>query len=339
MFESFAVAVAETFEFMQPFCSVAMRKQAAFESAPLKNTSSNHTLETQATDLTDSPRPAAAEGAAAAGAGVVGDGSFARVHYLHEPCDSSLTSSISEDEMLLPYDPSFHTQGPPPPFVGPVPEQVTFFTPRHRESHVVSRLSLQWHVRRSAGGFKGIDEWTGRLCEEADARQDTDGFLGQVTCYRVSPTLQMPTTAQEVDVLRSVHPHLAALAQYMTANTTLPATRRSSCSSILEPTEKPLFGLPLVLITDVQVTSDYRGMGLGLLLVDETCRCLANPAQWVLLAATPDQQGLRDYFGLLGFAASALLDGQVTVRWNDSYFMATHRYEDLCPHLPRVVIQ
>lgn len=316
--ESFAVSVAETFEFLQPFCSVAMRKQAAFESAPLKNTDSNHTLATE-TDMTEHhARPEE------------GGGSVALVHYLQERCDTSLTSSISEDLMMLPFDRSFNTHLPPPQVLGPVPEQVTFFTPRQRESHVVSHLSLQWHVRRSAGGHKGIDEWTGRLCEEADARQDENEFLGRVTCFRVSPTFQMPVTDQEKQALASVHPHLAALAQYMTANTTLPAMGAAEM-------EKPLFGLPLVLITDVQVAQEYRGMGLGLLLVDETCRCLANPAQWVLMST--EEQGLREYFGLLGFTTSGLLDGQVVVRWNDTYCVATHRYEDLCPHLPRVVIQ
>ena len=192
-------------------------------------------------------------------------------------------------------------------------------------------MSLQWHVRRAAGGHKGIDEWTGKLLEQADAREDTgDECLGYVTCYRVSPSFQIPVTTDEKQALAAVHPHLAALAQYMNANTTLPAMKSPE-------TAKPLFGLPLVLITHVQVSTEYRGLGLGLLLVDETCRCLANPAQWVLLGT--QEEGLREYFGLLGFTASGLLDGQVIIRWNDPYCASTHRYEDLCPHLPRVVIQ
>ena len=321
--ESFAVAFAETFEFLQPVCSVAMRRQSAFESAPLKDAGSNHTLATE-TDLTEHRN----------------ESSFARVQYLQERCDTSLTSSLSEDEMLLVFDPSFQSSRHPfPP--AKVPEQVTFFTPRQRESHCLSRLSLQWHVRRSVAGHKGIDEWTGRLCEEAvDARQDdTDGFLGHVTCYRVSPSLQMPVTAAERHALAAVHPHLAALVEYMTVNTTLPPNGALISKSASNEMEKRLFGLPLVLITNVQVSEEYRGMGLGLLLVDETCRCLANPAQWVLLATPTQQEGLRDYFGLLGFTHSALLQGEVVIRWNDPYCMATHRYEDLCPHLPRVVIQ
>ena len=48
--------------------------------------------------------------------------------------------------------------------------------------------------------------------------------------------------------------------------------------------EKALFGLLLVLVKNVRVLEENHGLGLGLLLVDEICHCLANPAQWVLLA-------------------------------------------------------
>uniref|UniRef100_A0A7S3LGF1 N-acetyltransferase domain-containing protein n=1 Tax=Amphora coffeiformis TaxID=265554 RepID=A0A7S3LGF1_9STRA len=310
--EQFAMSIAETFEFMQPFCSVAMRKQSAFESTPMKQMGSGITLATTAEESEMSEQRQEA--------------SFAQVHYLKERCDTSLTSSLSEDEMLLPYDPSFPNPATTPPTRGPVPAQVTFFNPRKRETQL-SRLSLQWHVKRAVGGFKGIDEWTGRLFEEADARQDTDGFLGQVTCFRISPKFQLPSSIEQKNDLRAVHPYVALLSEYMETNTTLPPMN----------TEKSLFGLPLVLVTHVQVAEEQRGMGLGLLLMDETCRCLANPAQWVILAC--QDQSLRDYFGLLGFAPSGLLDGEVIIRWNDPYCMATHRFENLCPHLPRVAVR
>ena len=312
--ESLAIAVAETFEFLQPFCSAALRKQAAFESAPLKELGSNHTLATE-TDLTEQPPH---------------ETSVARVQYLRrEPCDTSLTSSLSEDEMLLPCDPSFRSTPPDSPYAIPVPETVTFFNPHKRDVHL-SGLSLQWHVKRSAGGHKGIDLWHGFLCEDADSREDTGGlFLGQVTCFRISPSFKLPTTSQERSSLQALHPMLASLAEYMRIHTTLPSTE----------SDDPVFGLPVVLVSNVQVSEEHRGTGLGLLLVDETCRCLANPAQWVLLDVPKEAIRLRDYLGLLGFTASGLLDGRVIIRWNDPYCMATHRYEDLCPFLPRVAIQ
>ena len=311
--ERFVMSIAESFEFLQPFCSVAMRKQSAFQSAPMKQMGSGVT--TLATTVDESEISEQRR-----------EGSFARVQYLKDRCDTSLTSSISEDEMLLPYDPSCTNPTTTPPTGGPVPEQVTFFNPRKREAHL-SRLSLQWNVKRSVGGCKGIDEWTGCLYEEADARQDTDGFLGRVTCFRINPKFQLPSSREEKDNLRAVHHHLSSLSEYMETNTTLPPHN----------TDKTLFGLPLVLVTHVQVSEEQRGMGLGLLLIDETCRCLANPAQWVILAC--QDRSLRDYFGLLGFTFSSLLNGEVIIRWNDPYYMATHRYENLCPHLPRVAVR
>ena len=326
--ESIAIALAETFDFFQPFCSVAMRKQSAFESSPLKQpikaAASSHTMATE-TDMTDHRQQTTS--------------SFAQVYYLPDRCDTSLTSSLSEDEMFLPYDPSFHSQHYYNQIQRPasVPTDVTFFTPRKR-TESLHGLNLQWHVKRSVGGHKGIDEWTGRLLEQADARQDVDGLLGQVTCFRISPTFQLPTDLTQRCQLEAVHPHLAALSEYMSQNTASTTTTLGAVPpSLASPEEASLFGLPLVLITNVQVSEEYRGMGLGLLLVDETCRCLANPAQWVLLAT--QEQSLRDYFGLLGFTESGMLEGKVIIRWNDPFCMATHRYEDLCPHLPRVAIQ
>lgn len=352
--DSIAIHLAELFEFMQPFCSAAMRKQAAFESAPLvKPTGSSHTLATE-TDMTHhdgSGEEGGGYGVAAAGGGpgAVPSSSFAKVQYLTQTrCDTSLTSSISEDEMFYQYFPTSIS--------GPIPETVTFFTPKNASARtrVFSHLSLQWHVKRSVQGIKGIDEWTGRLTEVVDARQDTDGYLGYVTCYRISPSLVLPSSPQELQALQALHPTLAALAQFMKDNLTLPPLSPGSLwqaggfvaggrhyQSQQQPQyhqEESLFGLPLVLLSHVQVTSEYRGVGLGLLLVDETCRCLANPAQWVLIER-PEHESLRDYFALLGFTSSGMLDGQVIIRWNDPHCMATHRYEDLCPHLPRVAIQ
>ena len=60
---------------------------------------------------------------------------------------------------------------------------------------------------------------------------------------------------------------------------------KETASPMVSPqVEKALFGLLLVLVTNIQVSEENCGLGLGLLLVDEICRCLMNPAQWVLLA-------------------------------------------------------
>lgn len=305
--DSLLISISETFEFMQPFCSVALRKQAAFESAPLVR-SMEEIPTTCATEETDWTQQQGED-------------------ELLQRCDTSLTSTISEDAMLV-YNRALNPDERLLP-ASPVPSTVTFFTPHHQTQ--LNRLHLKWQVKRSVGGVRGIDEWTGRLGEDADARQDTaeQDTLGHIACLRISPALELPVTETErLHQLEALHPQLPALVQQMSHE----CQYYYRISNSKEPAR---FSLPLVMVTDVQIAAEHRGNGLGLLLVDEACRCLANPAQWVVMATA--ETGLSDYFGILGFRRSE--QNKVLVRWNDPYCMATHRYEDVCPHLPRVTIR
>jgi hypothetical protein len=336
------MALSEMFEFLQPFCAVGSRQHSAFQSAPLNHISNSHNDHHHSKPPPDAGslgRTFSTESESTAD-------DAAAVYHAHVQyetggtCGTSLTSSMPEEDVHLLLQEQQQQQGnqsyfsTSPTLAAPIPASITFFQPRvavgTAAPPALHRLVMRWSVRRGAAsdGMKGLDEWTGHLHEVSDAREDTDGLVGAVSCYRISPDFSLPSSDQEKERLARMHPHLALLADYMT-----PSLQRPD-----EQQQQALFGLPLLLIADLQVTADYRGTGLGLLLVDEACRCLANPAQWVLLPT--EAPGLRDYFNLLGFVPSGLLNGSVIVRWNDTYTMATHRYQDLCPHLPtKVVVQ
>jgi hypothetical protein len=341
------------FEFLQPFCAVSSRQHSAFQSAPLNNISNHNDHHSkQQQDAGSLGRTYSTETETTAD----DDEDASAVYHAHVQyekggtCGTSLTSSMPEEDVHLLLQEQQQQQGNHSqsyfstslPLAAPIPASITFFQPRVAVGTVappaLHRLVMRWSVRRGAAsdGMKGLDAWTGHLHEVSDAREDTDGLVGEVSCYRISPDFSLPSSDEEKQRLARMHPHLALLADYMTPHGA--AGSRSLKRPDEQQQQQALFGLPLLLIADMQVTADYRGTGLGLLLVDEACRCLANPAQWVLLPT--EAPGLRDYFNLLGFVPSGLLNGSVIIRWNDTYTMATHRYQDLCPHLPtKVVVQ
>jgi hypothetical protein len=306
--QSLVISLSETFEFLQPLCSVALRKQEAFESVPLVKS------------FDDIPTACATE-------------ETKWEEEILQRCDTSLTTTLSDDEMMVCISPAVQQQQQEQhsDHITPVPTSVSFFTPHKKEQ--LNRLQLQWHVKRAAGGIRGIDEWIGTLDEEADARQDTreHDTLGNITCLRISPNLDLSTNEKErLHHLQVLHPQLPALTQHMSKEQKY--FYRDGSSTKKYP---KLYSLPLLMITHMYIAKEHRGNGLGLLLVDEACRCLGNPAQWVMLTTTQDT--LSDYFGILGFQRSE--QSNVLLRWNDAYCMATHRYEDVCPHLPHVTIR
>ena len=138
--------------------------------------------------------------------------------------------------------------------------------------------------------------------------------IGSITCYLIQPVArELPTDAQHKDC----PPLLQKLLSDIPHSTMFQSWRKNEVlrndhdwddfsASIDDihwrhhwyPTTKILSYL---WIQDVSVTTRYRGVGLGLCLIEDACKRVAEGLSWVV-AAPPPNTSLEDYFSLMGFA-------------------------------------
>eukprot|EP00977_Amphora_coffeiformis_P002952 scaffold568_cov160-Amphora_coffeaeformis.AAC.9 len=158
----------------------------------------------------------------------------------------------------------------------------------------------------------------GQLCY---ANGSNKTVIGTIVCYELQPLASVRKSGHGAVLLRSVDSSLYKLSLLVASSTLQSQTLWS------EHWEN----LPLMLICNVYVPPPYRGLGLGLALIDDACRKPGRDIPWILTATS--NPVLQDYFGLLGFHPQIFGDS-FGARWNDLNRDRLPKVDDICPHLP-----
>jgi GNAT superfamily N-acetyltransferase len=125
------------------------------------------------------------------------------------------------------------------------------------------------------------------------------------------------------------HPYGTVAAQEELAQRV--AANGGKADATVLPVAAVLAAVPVFLISDVFVDPDFRGAGLGLLLLDRMARCVADtPCLIVVFLRDYTDERLPLYLGLLGF--SFLAPGFLMRR--NGYGDKPPRLEEVCPFVP-----
>ena len=198
-----------------------------------------------------------------------------------------------------------------------IPRELVFYR-RKRDWDLPRRISISWHRETNIKHFYGMHKWMGQLCSTVGTNKSV---IGTIVCYELQPVAAVRKSGHGAVLLRSVDASLYKLS-LLAASSTLQSQTLWS-----EHWEN----LPLMLICNVYVPPPYRGLGLGLALVDDACRKPGRDIPWVLTATS--NPVLQDYFGLLGFHPKIFGDS-FGARWNDLNRGRLPKIDNLCPHFP-----
>ncbi|KAL7575096.1 hypothetical protein ACA910_000463 [Epithemia clementina (nom. ined.)] len=196
-------------------------------------------------------------------------------------------------------------------------------------------LQILWQKKQqSAFGIKGIDLFqayleltlddlsTIEISSEIASRysngtvevhpdETTIQRIGSITCYLIRPmALQLPKEHH-----KDCPPQLEELLKHIPHNSMFQSWRKNEVSNqATEDFEDSIHDLhwkhhwhptatilSYLWIQDITVDSRYRGVGLGLCLVEDACKRVAEGLSWIL-AAPPSNTSLEEYFCLMGFA-------------------------------------
>lgn len=198
-----------------------------------------------------------------------------------------------------------------------IPREIVFYR-RKRDWDLPRNVKIHWCRDTNVKHFYGIHKWMGQLCYTTG---NTKAVIGTIVCYELQPLSSVRKSGHGATLLRSVDLSLYKLS-LLAASTTLQS--QTLWSDHWE-------NLPLLLICNVYVPPPYRGLGLGLALVDDACRKPGRDIPWILTAS--QNPALQAYFGLLGFVPHIFGDS-FGARWNDLTRGNLPRIADICPHLP-----
>jgi hypothetical protein len=265
---------------------------------------------------------------------------------------TALTASDSTSTATTTDDCSVQRSPPPPPKLADtesaeLPPEITFYRRRRDWDLPVSRVKVHWHRETNVKHFYGIHKWKGQLYYTTAADDDDQQppqqhslrtVVGTIVCYEIQPLSSVRKSGHGATLLRSVDASLSKLS-LLASSTSLQAE-----TLWLEHWEN----LPCLLISHVSVPPKYRGLGLGLALLDDACRKPGRDIPWVLVAhpadvpgaaqRSPSSQRLVDYFALLGFCPD-IFGSSFGARWNDLQHGNLPRIDNLCPHLPSSSLQ
>ena len=198
-----------------------------------------------------------------------------------------------------------------------IPTEISFYR-RKRDWDLPRNIAMNWHRETNVKHFFGIHKWMGQLCYTVGSNKVV---IGTIVCYELQPLASARKSGHGAVLLRSVDSSLYKLS-LLVASSTL-----QSQTLWLEHWEN----LPLMLICNVYVPPPYRGLGLGLALIDDACRKPGRDIPWILTATS--NPSLQDYFGLLGFHPQIFGDS-FGARWNDLDRNRLPKIDDICPHFP-----
>lgn len=199
-----------------------------------------------------------------------------------------------------------------------IPRELVFYR-RKRDWDLPRHVHINWHRETNVKHFYGIHKWMGQLCYSVGDNNNT--VIGTIVCYELQPLASVRKSGHGAVLLRSLDSALYKLS-LLAASTKLQSETLWS---------DHWDNLPLMLISNVYVPPPYRGLGLGLALLDDACRKPGRDIPWILTATT--NPTLQDYFCLLGFHAGIFGDA-FGARWNDLDRGRLPKINDLCPHLP-----
>lgn len=206
-----------------------------------------------------------------------------------------------------------------------IPREIVFYR-RKRDWDLPRHVKIHWCRHTNVKCFYGIHKWMGQLSYNSvgsggGGSSSKKVVIGTIVCYELQPLSSVRKSGHGAVLLRSVDASLYKLS-LLAASTTLQS--QTLWSDHWE-------NLPLLLICNVYVPPPYRGLGLGLALVDDACRKPGRDIPWILTANSNAE--LQNYFGLLGFVPQIFGDS-FGARWNDLSRNSLPRIADICPHLP-----
>lgn len=200
-----------------------------------------------------------------------------------------------------------------------IPRELVFYR-RKRDWDLPRHVKIHWCRDTNVKHFYGIHKWMGQLSYTGD--NNKTAVIGTIVCYELQPLSSARKSGHGAVLLRSLDSSLYKLS-LLAASATLQS--QTLWSDHWE-------NLPLLLICNVYVPPPYRGLGLGLALVDDACRKPGRDIPWIL-TSSQQNPALQAYFGLLGFVPHIFGDS-FEARWNDLTRGNLPRIADICPHLP-----
>ena len=198
-----------------------------------------------------------------------------------------------------------------------LPREICFYR-RRRDWDLPHKVKIHWTRESNVKYFLGVHKWIRQLTTRVSEKALT--VIGTIVCYELQPLSSIRKSGQGTVLLKSVDASLYQLSLLASSSTLQSQTLWSDHWE----------NLPLLLVASVYVPKPYRGLGLGLALVDDACRKPGRDIPWILTAGFEDED-LADYFGILGFVRGVFGD-TFGARWNDGKH--NPQIADLCPHFP-----